>query len=176
MCKVVDENCRELVHAPTGSHHAASELKNNLLPLEKIIEDVGRILSPQPNLIKEEAAVVQSPSTDVGLKSSLADPDPDSEKADVVTNMMEVDPLTESEPQKESDKSMQIDLDLVNEKPEPSAAHVPASEDGDPNQPESATLPERSSIDEMEAEASKEIAEAEKHSIEGKARVIVLDD
>lgn len=184
MCKVVDENCRELVHAPIGSHHAASDLKNNLLPLEKIIEDVDRILSPQPNPTKEQStsdsvrqpAVVDSPSTDVGLKSSLTNQNPDSEKADVATNM-EVDPSTESESQKESNKSMQIDLDLITEEPEPSASHVPASEDPNPNQPESASLPERSRVDEMEVEGSKEIGAAEEHSIEGpKAGVIVLDD
>ena len=144
---------------------------------------MDRILSPQPNPTKEQStsdsvrqpAVVESPSTDVSLKSSLTNQNPDSEKADVATNM-EVDPSTESEPQKES-KSMQIDLDPITEEPEPSVSHVPASKDPNPNQPESASQLERSRVDEMEVEGSKEIGAAKEHSIDDpKAGVIVLDD
>ncbi|XP_022981141.1 CHD3-type chromatin-remodeling factor PICKLE [Cucurbita maxima] len=189
MCKVLDENCKELVHAPSGSHHAASDLKNNLLPLEKIFEDVDRILSSQSNPINEQPmsvsdpqpVVVESPSTDFGLKPSLADPD--SERDAVVTEM-EIDPAKDSESKKESDRLMPIDLDLIDEKPEPSArvemaessSRVPASDDPCPDQPDSTPLPEkRSVVDEMEVEVSKDIASPE-YNEEGNPQVIVLDD
>lgn len=177
MCKVVDVNCRELVHAPSGSHHVASDLKNNLLPLEKIFEDVNRIFSPQPNPTEEQPTSDSGPQLAHGESpnnraSSVADSG--SERAAVATNM-EVDSATESKPQKESDKLMQVDLSPAEEKPEPSA-HVPASEDPCLGQPECTPLPEKTSIYEMEVEASKDTAAPEEHNGEGKSGVIVLDD
>lgn len=172
MCKVVNENCRELVHAPCGSHHPAADFKNNLLPLEKIIEDVDRILSSQPNPSKERPTSDSVPQPEAVLKSSPADPGSENGASAVLTNM-------------ESDESMQIDRDPINEKPEPSAdvekpetSAVPASENTGPDQPDSTTQPEKSSIDEMEVEASKDIGtpEDEQDGEGGTRGVIVLDD
>ena len=181
MCKVLAENIHESVQTYLTDQPASLQLRKKLLPLERICEDMNRILSPQQqqNPATSEQAVLGSgsnqqspaevPTKVAGSSSPSVHQKP---SADQDTKMK--DAVTKSDARKESSESRTSGPEKGSSK---SPCDVPASAVSHSPQTEPTYVPAGTGED-VEMEEKKNEADAAPDGSKQKSEpgVIVLDD
>lgn len=186
MCKVLAENVHDSVQTYLANQPASLQLRQKLLPIQAICENISRILSPQQQkpasseetLIGSNKQPLAEATTSVAGSNSPSIQPQDGQRPSAEQDTEMRDASTDSDPRKETIQSTKSDAEKFSSK---SPCDVPTSADSHSPQVEPTCVPAATGEDVEMKEAENEAAATadaapDKSKQKSDPGVIILDD